>query len=201
MKIHLKYEKKYLEDFLDTMIVLKPAFGLKIKRIGDLCILISKELGFFDDDLLFAAYYANVGFLSLDDYLDNFMGSEDRKLELIKQHVYMGVDFCLRKGLTQSSKVVQEHHELPNGEGYFNKINKNKNSSALQIADNFIGMVTSNKNRPALLIQYSIAEVLKHYRNSNVFNKEELKEIEKILFDFYIKFMDLRVFSKDFNQN
>lgn len=201
MKIHLKYEKKYLEDFLDTMIVLKPAFGLKIKRIGDLCILISKEFGFFDDDLLFAAYYANVGFLSLDDYLDNFMGSEDRKLELIKQHVYMGVDFCLRKGLAQSSKIVLLHHELPNGEGYFNKINKNKNSSALQIADNFIGMVTSNKNRPALLIQYSISEVLKHYRNSNVFNKEELKEIEKILFDFYIKFMDLRVFSKDFNQN
>lgn len=193
----LRYEKKYLLDFLETMKILKPEFGIKIERIGDLAVQIAKELNFYDDNLLFASYYANIGFLALDQYLDSFSGNQEQKQELLKQHLYYGADFCKRKKLFSSAEMIMQHHNLPNGEGYFEIIVKDKKIATIQIADSYIGMVCPTRHRPPLSIEYSISQIIRPYLKTRVFEDYEIETIKNILNSFYKERIEIK---KDKNE-
>ena len=75
----IKYEQKHMYDLINTLKVLNPNFGEKIEKIGELSVRIADKLELNSVDFEFAAYYANIGFMQLNEYLDRYFGSDEKK--------------------------------------------------------------------------------------------------------------------------
>ena len=185
---NINVQKQYLLSFLEALKYLRPEFGLKTEKIGDLTLKIAKNLNYLTDELYFSAYYANIGLLKIEQYLDN---PGVNKKELLIQHVYYSINFC-RQILDLPNEIenkvvdiIKNHHELPTGGGYFSTPVRNKNAATIQIAETFIGMTEATKFRPPLALDYSVEQVIEPYAKAHVFEREEIELIRSALYSFY----------------
>lgn len=183
---NIDYEKKFLSDFLVSVKYLKKRLGFKMERTGQLVDSLAKELEHESEALFFAGYYANIGLLMLENvinkpyYIDN-----EKELDLIKQHVFYSADFLEKRGFKQSAEIIKNHHEKPNGTGYFNIINKDKNIAIVNIADEFVGLASSNNIRPPYVKEVAIQMAMEAYSRTSIFTQTDTEKIRKILSNFY----------------
>lgn len=184
---NLEYEKKFMKDFIGSIKVLKPILGKKLELTGALVEILAKELSCESDQLFFAGYYANIGLLMLEDVINkpHFIDN-DKERELIKQHVHYSADFLEKRGFVESAKIIKLHHEKPNGRGYFSKMNKEKDAAIVNIADEFVGLASSNLFRPHYVKTVAIEKTMEHYLTARtMFNETELAKIKTSLGKFY----------------
>ncbi len=108
--IVINYEREFekLESMLVNLRILKPLLYKKIYHTGSLFQYLANELEknelnsdnfVLDNDYILAGYYANIGFLAIEDsiYKDNYTNEND--LQIIKRHVKISADLLHEKGL------------------------------------------------------------------------------------------------------
>lgn len=184
---NLEYERNFMKDFIGSIKVLKPTIGNKLELTGALVEILAKELSIENDALFFAGYYANIGLLMLEDVINkpHFIDN-DKERDLIKQHVNYSADFLEKRGFVESAKIIKLHHEKPNGRGYFSKMNKNKDAAIVNIADEFVGLASSNLFRPHYVKSVSIEKTMEHYLTARtMFDEPEQTKIKAALGKFY----------------
>lgn len=178
---------------LTTIKFFKPKLYRKMIYTGRLYEFLIRRLEKEVDDLTYdikdyieASYLCNIGFLALDEflYLENFNKSDS--FELIKEHVVRGVDYLEKNKFENVAKIVERHHELPNGMGYFKIQQHDKLIAYINIADEFIDLTTDYyKNTPLKLASVAINLISLKYKNSNLIQKDEWENIEADLIYFY----------------
>jgi len=181
-----EYEKKFMYDFINTIKLLKPNLGEKLLSTGSLVEKLGSALNCLDDDLLFAGYYANIGLLVIENLISS-QGyiSNEKERSFIKEHVYYSSDFLEKRGLLISAEIVKNHHEKPNGTGYFFARNADKRVAIVNIADEFVGLSSSSHYKPHKIKSVAIKTVLEQYITSRLFSRDELLVIENTLSEFY----------------
>ena len=184
---NLEYEKKFLFDFLQSIIFLKGDLGRKLMLTGELTEKIATALNCLDDDLFFAGYYADIGMLMLENIVKKPEIISSCEKDIIKEHVYYSSDFLSKRGLKESAHIVELHHEKPNGQGYFSIQNKSKQAVIVNIADEFVGLSTSASYRPRKTKARAIDIVMKGFENHRIFSSEERDAIKHVLNAFYSK--------------
>jgi len=186
--VDIQYERKFLHDFIASMKYLKHKDGIKMEHTGKLCTLLAKELGCENDALYFAGYYANVGLLMLENITSKqaFLSNE-KEFDLLRQHVYYSAEFLQRRGMLRSAEIVRNHHEKPNGMGYFAIANKDKDTAILNIADEFVGLASPNHLRPPIIKDIAINYTMEEYKRSSIFTYTEVDVIKEALSVYYHK--------------
>ena len=150
---------------------------------------IENEINIMDFDIKDykeAAYLCNIGFLALDEflYLESF--NKNHSLELIKEHVSRSTDYLEKNKFENVAKIVNLHHELPNGMGYFKIQQQDKFIAYINIADEFIDLtIDYYKNTPLKLASSAIDVISLKYKNNNLIQKDEWENIEADLIYFY----------------
>ncbi len=186
--IDIEYEKKFLKDLIASLKYLKKNDGVKMEQVGRLSTAISQELKCESDELFFAGYYANIGLLMLESitskqaYLTN-----KREMELLHHHVYYSAEFVQKRGFIRSAEIIKNHHEKPNGMGYFAIPNKDKDAAIINIADEFVGLSSHNQLRPPIVREMAIKYALEEYQRSSIFTYDEVDIIQKTLTSYYDK--------------
>lgn len=178
---------------LTTIKFFKPKLYRKMIYTGRLYEFLIRSLEKEVDDLTYdikdyieASYLCNIGFLALDEflYLENF--NKNDSLELIKEHVTRSVDYLEKNKFENVAKIVELHHELPNGMGYNKVQQQDKFIAYINIADEFIDLTMDYyKNTPLKLSKSAIKIISTKYKNSNILQKEEWEKLEADLNYFY----------------
>ncbi len=185
--VDLESEKYFLNQFLKSIIFLKRRLGIKIEMVGELNHRILEALKLdYDYEHVLAGYYANIGLLAVESIIEKNEHVCEKDREIIKQHVYFSSEFAKDRGLIKASEIIKLHHEKPNGKGYYRVVNENIYSCIINIADEYIGLVSESKIRPALVCEVAINQVFKEYKFSNAIKPEQLKIIEDVLYNYYI---------------
>lgn len=183
-----------LKSLLNICKSFKPKLYKKMILTGRLFEFLIKEHGedFLVDKKHYveASYLCNIGFLGIDEFLniENFNKSSSK--DLIKNHVLMSCDFLEKNDFEEVAKIVELHHEIPNGMGYFKVQQKDKLIAYINIADEFIDLtVDYYKNTPLQIAKGASLIILSKYKNSNLIQREELVQIETNLHQFYERFI------------
>lgn len=184
--VDFEYERRFLNDFIRSMKILKEDFGIKLELVGLLTNRLSEALNCNSDALYFAGYYANIGLMMIDKIISRpeFISS-DQERKIIKEHVHYSSHFLESRGLITSAFIVENHHEKPNGKGYFSQPNKDKNAAIVNIADEFVGISSNKSYKPYTIKKIAIRETLKEYDHSTIFTRDEIEMIKSVLDNFY----------------
>ena len=179
-----KYEKQFLDDYMNSLKFFKPVLYKKVYRTGILTNKIGKIFNIEDPEFYLAGFYANISLQAMDNLLAKDFLSEIER-EQIKRHPILSSEYLKHKRLAKCAKYVYYHHELPNGNGYYGIDNYPKEACYINIADVFEGSITPKTYRPALTLEEALNITLSPYKDGLKISREELKEIEKILTSFY----------------
>lgn len=184
--VDIEYEKRFLKDFIQSLKILKGEHGRKMELVGALVERIAEALECKSDALYFAGYYANVGLLMIEKIISraDFISNEHER-NIIKDHVHYSANFLEIRGLHSSAQIVELHHEKPNAKGYFSKMNKDRNSAIVNIADEFVGLSSETSYRPHRVKKIAVAKTMAQYEATSIFSKEERVKIEGVLNNFY----------------
>ena len=189
-KMDYEFEKKFLDDYMNSLKILKPVIFKKMYRTGLLASKIGERLGVKDTEYYLAGFYANLGLLGLDKYLEREFLNEN-EIEQIKRHPMLTAQILKNKGLIKAAEYVYNHHELPDGSGYYGKDLFPKESSYINIADVFNGAITPKSYRPPLTLEEALDLALKPYKDGLFISKEELNIIKEILIGFYNDMLEM----------
>ncbi len=188
MTVDLESEKYFLNHLLKSIIFLKRRFGIKLEMVGELNHELLEALNLdYDYEHVLAGYYANIGLLAIENIIEKNEHVCEKDREIIKQHVYFSSKFTEDRGLLKASEIIKLHHEKPNGKGYYRVVNENIYSCIINIADEYIGLISESKTRPALICEVAINQVFKEYRFNNIIKPKQLKIIESVLYNYYMK--------------
>jgi len=179
-----EYEKKFLDDYMESLKVLKPVIFKKMYRTGFLASIIGKELNVKDKEYYLAGFYANLGLLGLDKFIEKEFLNEMEK-EQIKRHPVLVSQFLENKGLVNAAKYVYYHHEKPDGSGYYGYDNYPIESDYIGIADIFNGAITPKSYRPPMTLKEALELALNPYKDGLKISKDSLEKIKEILIGFY----------------
>jgi len=183
-KIDYEYEKKFLDDYMNSLRFFEPFLFKKMYRTGALASKIGQTFGVEDNEYYLAGFYANIGLQAMDNLLTKTF-LDEREKEQIKRHPVLASEFLKYKGLEKCAELVYYHHELPDGSGYYGFDNYPIEACYINIADTFEGSITPKSYRPALTLKEALDVTLKPYKNGLKIPLEQVKEIEKILINFY----------------
>lgn len=172
----------------------KPKLYKKMILTGRLFEFLTKE---YDEELKIekkhyveASYLCNIGFLGIDEFLNHENFNKDSSLDLIKNHVMLSCDFLEKNDFEEAASIVELHHELPNGMGYFKVQQQDKLIAYLNIADEFIDLtIDYYKNTPLQIASGACKIILGKYKNSNLIPRDELIHIENNLILFHERFI------------
>lgn len=186
--INIEYEQKFLKDFVASIKYLKHNHGIKMEHVGELVNAIAKKLDCVNNELYFAGYYANIGLLMLENITNKqeFL-INDKEFDILRQHVYYSANFLEQRGFIRSAEIVRNHHEKPNGMGYFAVPNKDKDAAIVNIADEFVGLSSPNRLRPSIVKEVAIKYTMEDYERSSVFTYKEVDLIKETLSSYYKK--------------
>ena len=190
MEIDYRYEEKFLQEYLVSLRLFKPILYSKINRTGKLNIMIGELFAIEEPDFYLAGYYANLGLSALSKFVENSAHLSKEQVEQIKRHPTLSYEFVLQKGLNKVADYVYYHHELPDGSGYNGIDNYPKESAYINIADTFEGLISPKPYRPAHTFREAMSITLKPYRDGMLVPKDELKEIESVLYKFYNQLLE-----------
>ena len=99
-------------------------------------------------------------------------------------------DILEKNDFEEAASIVELHHELPNGMGYFKVQQQDKLIAYLNIADEFIDLtIDYYKNTPLQIASGACKIILGKYKNSNLIPKDELNQIENNLILFHERFI------------
>lgn len=102
----------------------------------------------------------------------------------------LSCDFLEKNDFEEAASIVELHHELPNGMGYFKVQQQDKLIAYLNIADEFIDLtIDYYKNTPLQIASGACKIILGKYKNSNLIPKDELNQIENNLILFHERFI------------
>jgi response regulator RpfG family c-di-GMP phosphodiesterase len=197
--IVINYEREFekLESMLVNLRILKPLLYKKIYHTGSLFQYLANELEknelnsdnfVLDNDYILAGYYANIGFLAIEDsiYKDNYTNEND--LQIIKRHVKISADLLHEKGLKNIGDIVKLHHEKPNGSGFLREQNTNKKIAILNIADEFLDSILPYKRPESPMVyEEAIEFCLNGYQSMLILNHQEIRTIKQSLFEYFSK--------------
>jgi len=172
----------------------KPKLYKKMILTGRLFEFLTKE---YDEELKIekkhyveASYLCNIGFLGIDEFLNHENLDKDSSLDLIKNHVMLSCDFLEKNDFEEAARIVELHHELPNGMGYLKIQLQDKLIAYLNIADEFIDLtIDYYKNTPLQIASGACKIILGKYKNSNLIPRDELTQIENNLILFHERFI------------
>lgn len=188
--IDLDYEKRFMQDLIQTIKIFKNNLGVKIELTGILTTEIAKKINCLSDDLVFAGYYANIGLLTLEQIVSKPTFLSDQEKSLIKEHVFYSADFVKRRGLNRSAEIIKLHHEKGNGKGHFKEPHKDKDAAIVNIADEFIGLSCQSMYKTSLIKDRAIKFTIDGHLITGIFTTTEINDIKKILSEFHDKFIN-----------
>jgi len=185
MNIDFEYEKKFLDEYMESLKYFKPFLFRKMYRTGLLTSIIGKELGIEDTEFYLAGFYANIGLMAVSKFVELPENLTEEQVEQVKRHPVLGYEFLRKKGLENTAKYVYYHHELPDGSGYLGIDNYPVESAYINIADTFEGLISPKPYRPPYTLTEALNITLKLYKNGLKVEREALSTIENILRKFY----------------
>ncbi|MAC84326.1 MAG: hypothetical protein CL624_09350 [Arcobacter sp.] len=183
---------KKTEFLLNSLKILKPKLYKKMIHTGRLFeFLIEKQQ--LDEkvvkDYISASYLCNIGFLSLEESLLKEHTRVERT-NIMKRHVKVSKNYLSRTGFSQLSKIVESHHEYPNGLGYFKAQQSDKLIGYINIADEFIDLTIEYFTCDQVLtLDEAIEEISKRYKNNSLYKNPEMTKIRKDLSEYYERFI------------
>lgn len=184
-EVDIAFEKKFLDDFIAMLKLYKPYLYDKIHQTGVISMLIGQALGIDEPQYYLAGYYANIGLLAVDNFVNKGEHLSDDEFAVVKRHPVLASEYLERKGLKLCADFSYYHHEKPDGGGYFKESSYPKESAYINIADVFQGCITPKPYRPPLTIREAIKTTLDDYRSYIMIDQNEVAEIEKVLRAFY----------------
>ena len=137
------------------------------QRLGDLCLMIGKELNLSQaelDDLQLVSKLHDIGKIGIDDYILNKPGKlNDEEWEIMKNHPEIGYGIAMTTPqLNHIAEYILYHHERWDGTGYPKRL-KGEDipivSRILSIADAFDAMTEDRVYRKALSKEEAIKEI------------------------------------------
>lgn len=185
MNIDFEYERRFLDEYMESLKYFKPFLFRKMYRTGLLVSNIGKELAVEDTEFYLAGFYANIGLMAVDKFVEMPDNINEMQFNQIKRHPVLGYEFLRHKGLENTAKYVYYHHELPDGSGYYGIDNYPVESAYINIADTFEGLIAPKPYRPPYTLTEALDIVLKPYKNGLKIEREKLNVIENILRKFY----------------
>ena len=184
MNINIEYEKKFLDDYMESLKFFEPYVYKKMYKTGVLSKMIGNELNIDDIEYYLAGFYANISMQSFNNLLEKYQLNDFEK-EQIKRHPVLASEYLKFKGLKKASEYVYYHHELPDGSGYYKTDAYPIESAYINIADTFEGLITPKNYRPPMTLKEALEYTLKPYKNGLKISTENLTKIEAILIKFY----------------
>lgn len=187
----IEYEK--LNSSLMNLKILKPILYRRIYHTGMLFQELCHDLGDSftpSNDYILAAFYANMGWLSIEDsiYKEKYVVAKD--LEIIKRHVRISADLLNEKGLHNIAAIVLKHHEKPDGSGYLKEQNIDPLIAVMNIADEFLdGVLVSQKPEAPLLYEEAIEVCLRGYKSHTLLRYDEVGIIKETLFKYFKRYI------------
>ncbi len=182
--MNYEYEKKFLDDYMNSLKFFKPNIFKIMYRTGLLSSQIGKTLEIDDKEFFLAGFYANIGLLGFEKFIEKEFLNE-KEYKQIKRHPALSSQFLESKNLYKASEYVYYHHELPDGSGYYGYDNYPVESDYIRIADTFNGAITPKSYRPPLTLKEALELSLSPYKNGLKINIDDIKKIENILIRFY----------------
>ena len=135
------------------------------QRLGDLCLMIGKELNLSAEQMISAGIQAHdIGKIGIDDYILNKPGKlNDEEWEIMKNHPEIGHGIAMTTPqLNHIAEYILYHHERWDGTGYPKRL-KGEDipivSRILSIADAFDAMTEDRVYRKALSKEEAIKEI------------------------------------------
>lgn len=177
--------KGELFSLIECLQYFNPALGKKLVLIGKINARLGNLLKIEDEEFYLAGYYANFSLLSMQNlaFKSEFLSKEE--FEIYKRHTILSSDFLKEKGLLRASEFCLYHHENPDASGYFSKQNYPKESSLINIADNFENYISLNPYRPKYTLNEALEKTLSIFSNELVLTKLEVFDIREELIRIY----------------
>jgi len=173
-----------INDLYTTMIFFQPELWKKLLSTASLAEKIGKELGALSDEYVLACYYMNIGYFGISRVINaSIKLNEDDKKE-IRRHPKLSSQYLEMHGYKEAAKLVLNHHERPDGMGYYGEQKYDKRSAFLNVADVFIGQISPKPYCSALTIKEANENFREVYERSNLLDSYEIKRIENILLGF-----------------
>ncbi|EKM9864855.1 hypothetical protein PWA69_001087 [Campylobacter coli] len=183
---HIEYEKQFLFKLIPFLKTFKLNIFNYNTNIGNLALSIGNILDIRSDDFIFACYYANMSFLSMEHLLRKETLNEE-ELKTFKRHIYLSADFLEKINLPKSAEIVLYHHEKPNAQGYLRKQSYPKESAIINIAEEFTEAILPREYRPQYTLKEALQLALEPYKNSIFFDNREYEIIKKKLTNSYLE--------------
>lgn len=137
-----------------TYSINKPQLYSLMTSISNIAIEIGEIMGETSGEFQIACYTANLGLLASDgmEYVENM---DKGKMEFYKKHATrssdqireIGLVKLIEKGHKDISEIVENHHEKPNGTGFFKRVYYPIESNFIRIADEFSTLTRPNARR------------------------------------------------------
>ncbi|KGI55428.1 HD domain-containing protein [Campylobacter sp. MIT 97-5078] len=178
-------ERDKLRETTAILAKLKPEIERELMRTGELSRRIGEALNIQDEEYYLAGYYANLGFLGIENFILDKRRINKQEYELIKRHPIISAEILEEKELHRAAQFALYHHEKPNGTGYFRVTNYPKECAYINIADRFQSYITHQIYRPKFTLKEAIDKALKDYRDYIFISKDEIDAIEPVLKGFY----------------
>lgn len=194
------FEFEKLQSTMLNLQILKPLLHAKIYHTGMLFQALILELkDKFDgykltEEYVLASYYANFGFLSLEDCIFKSQYVTPNDMRIIQRHIHIGADLLNEKGMPGVARIVKLHHEKPNGTGYLKEQNHDdKTLAILNISDEFIDVTVPSKSPEARFVpEEAIDHSLKGYETHLLIPREEIEIIKQVLDQYFRKNLRLQ---------
>lgn len=173
-----------IKDLYQTMIFFQPELWKKLLTTASLAEQIGIVLDVKDDAYVISCYYMNIGYFGISKIINSSTKLDgDDRLE-IKRHPKLAMQFLQENGYDEAAKLVLNHHERPDGLGYYGEQKYDKRSAYLNIADVFIGQISPKPYSSALTIKEANENFREIYERSNLLDQYEIKKIEELLLGF-----------------
>lgn len=113
------------------------------KSIGDLFGYKDKNA---ENEYMIACYAANIGMIATEGI--EYLAQVDKgKMEFYKKHTTRAQDQLNSLGFSHAANIVRNHHEKPNGSGFFREVSYPIESNYIRIADEFSTLLRPNARR------------------------------------------------------
>jgi len=183
---------KKTEFLLNSLKILKPKLYKKMIHTGRLFEFLIEKKNLEEKELkdyVSASYLCNIGFLSLEESLLKEHTRAER-INIVKRHVKVSKNYLSRTGFPQLSKIVELHHEYPNGLGYFKEQQSDKLIGYINIADEFIDLTIEYFDCDQVLtLDEAIDEIARRYKSNSLYKTPEMTKIKADLADYYERFI------------
>lgn len=155
-------------------------------RVQHYAVIIANKLDLPKEkieNIFFASLFHDIGKIEVPDYVLNKPGKlTDEEMEFIKRHPITGMEMVNDTYYEDLSKIILQHHEWINGEGYPNGIKGDQiciEARIISVADAYDALTTDRSYRKGFTAQKAV-EILKS-ESGWKYDPEVLEKLIEIL--------------------